>query len=527
MKKISILVLAIILLLPLYGVFATGGSEKKSGSEGKISTINVAVPMLPETLEPGVSITTSLYRVSGNIFNNLIDFDFKGNEGLMPGLAESWKYIDGKTLELYLRKGVKFHNGDELTSEDVAFTFSNERLMGEKPAVGSRRAASFWAFFDRVEVVDKYTVRFYTKEPDPVMTNRLTLPAYKIINKRAYKEAKSFEEWSFSPIGTGPYKVKSLDPAAHLILEAHKDYWGGKPSADTLIFRSVPEASARIAGLKAGDYQVISDVATDLIKAIETDKNLVVEGGPSASFLVLMFNMYKPYMDVHLRQAMSLAIDRELIIKNLFSGRTRTLNGLQEPGYGPMFVKEHPYPKYDLNKAKELLKKSKYNGEIINYYIFNDNYPNEVSVSQAMLEMWRAAGINVQIEVKENRALASVLGPDKIRVVGMINQSHTDLYGDPSGGLWRGYTPQSDSQTFYNWKGSDVDEFNKLGETLDSSIDQKVRYASAKRMLEIFDANPPAMIFYQNVVFAAKRKGIDWTAYRQVYMYFGPENFKQ
>ncbi|MCL2706131.1 MAG: ABC transporter substrate-binding protein [Spirochaetaceae bacterium] len=522
MRKVSILIFVIVFLLPVCGVFARGGGEK-SGS-GKLSTINVAVPALSETLNPASATTSvSMYRVGSNIFNNLIEYDFKNDKGLLPSLAESWKQIDGKTLEVYLRKGVKFHNGDELTSEDVAFTF--EKIWD--PVIGSKSVAGQWSLFDKVEIIDKYTVRFHTKKTDPVMINRLSLPGFQIINKRALKEAKSVEDWSFKPVGTGPFKVISYNSADKLVLEAHKEYWGGKPHADELIFRRIPEVAARIAGLKAGDFQVISDVPTDQIKTIEADKNLIVVGGTSASFIAVYFNMHKPYFDVHLRQAMSLAVDRELLNKTLFSGRTRVPNGLQDPGYGPMFVKEHPYPKFDLNKAKELVAKSKYNGEAINYFSFNNSYPNEVDVAQAMVAMWRVAGINVELEVKESGSMVNMEGPDKIRILAMRNTSHTDLYGDPSGCLWRTYTPQYDAQRYYNWKGPDVDEFNKLGEILDSSIDQKERYNSAKRMLEIFDANPPAIILYQNVVFAGKRKDLNWSAYKQVYMYFGPENFKQ
>ncbi|MDX9801556.1 MAG: ABC transporter substrate-binding protein [Spirochaetia bacterium] len=531
MKKITVILLSLCLLALTTGLFAGGKSEtaEKTGESSKMTTLNVAVPALPDVLEPGSfhALTIATYRVSYNIFNNLIEYDFKGDKGLKPALAESWNLIDAKTLEIKLRKGVKFHNGDELTSDDVLFTFSDERIFGDNPAVGSKKAAGYWALFDRVEAVDRYTVKFYTKDADPVMVNRLTQPVFQIINKRAYKEAKNFEEWSFKPVGTGPFKVKDLFPADQLILEAHADYWGGKPEVETLIFKSVPEDSARIAGLMAGDYQVIGGVSTDLIKTIEADKNLTIEGGPSASYLAVYFNLHKPYFDVKLRKAMSLAIDRELLVKTLFSGRTRVTNGLQEPGYDKMFVKDHPYPKYDLKKAQQLVKESVYKGESIPYYIQNDYYPNEVNVAQAMVEMWRTAGINVQLEVKENWAQVNLEDSNKIRILGMRNTSHTDNFGDPSGCLWRTYNPKYDAQVFHNWKGADVDEFNKLGKVLDSSADQKERYNAFKKMLDIFDNNPPALILYQNVAFSAKRANINWSAYRQVYMYFGPENFTQ
>lgn len=524
MKKITLLMCtAFLCIAPL--IFA-GGTKEAPKSE-KLSTINVAVPALPDTLEPGQTITVAMYRVSYNIFNNLVEFDFKGNAGLMPALAESWKQVDGKTLEVKLRQGVKFHNGDEMTSKDVAFTFSDERLMGPKPAVGKTSAKGYWASFERVEVIDRYNVRFHTKEDDPVMVNRLTLPVYQIVNERAYREAKSFEEWSFKPVGTGPYKVKDLIPADQLVLDAHVDYWNGKPAVDTLIFRCVPETSARIAGLIAGDYPVIAEIPTDLIKTVEADKNLEVAGGPSASYLGIYLNMHKPYMDKKLRQAMSIAIDRELLNKTLFFGRTRVLNGMQEPGYHSMFVKEHPYPKYDLQKAKQLVKDSAYNGEPLVYHILNDYYANEVNVTQALQDMWRAAGINVQIEVKENWTQVNVTDANKVRIHDMRNSSFTDLYGDPSGGLWRVSLPTSTIQKDYNWKGPDIDEYNKMGTTLDTNIDQKARYNAFKRMLEIMDENPPIILLYQNIAISAKRKNIDWTAYRQSYMYFGPENFRQ
>jgi len=224
---------------------------------------------------------------------------------------------------------------------------------------------------------------------------------------------------------------------------------------------------------------------------------------------------------------MSLAIDRELIIKTLFAGRTRIVNGLQEPGYSKMYVKDHPFPKYDLKEAKKLVSESAYKGEVIPYYILNDYYLNEVNVSQALVEMWKAAGINVQIEVKENWTQVNAEDENKIRYLGMRNTSHTDLYGDPSGCLWRTYSAKYDATTFHNWKGADVDEFNKLGGILDSSINPQDRYNAFKKMLEIYDNNPPAIVLYQNVALSAKQKKLDWSAYSQVYMYFGPENFKQ
>lgn len=179
---------------------------------------------------------------------------------------------------------------------------------------------------------------------------------------------------------------------------------------------------------------------------------------------------------------MSLAIDRELIIKTLFAGRTRITNGFQVPAYSGMFVKDHPYP-YDLQEAKRLLGESVYKGEVIPYNILSDYYPNEVNVAQAMVEMWRAAGINVQIEVKENWTQVNIEDSGKIRVLGMRNSSFTDLYADPAGCLWRTFNQNYDPYSRHNLKGADVEEFMRLGTVLDSSINHHERYNAFKKML--------------------------------------------
>ena len=115
-----------------------------------------------------------------NVYDNLIVTDYQNNTGMIPCLAESWKQIDSQTLEVYLRKGVKFHNGSDFNADDVLVTFSQERLFGEKPAVGVKDKN--WPSFKEVQKIDDYTVRFITKKPDPTMVQILSLPCYSIIS---------------------------------------------------------------------------------------------------------------------------------------------------------------------------------------------------------------------------------------------------------------------------------------------------------------------------------------------------------
>lgn len=515
-KSISI-VLMIIISLSLY---AGGKKEPSENKKEGIENFVVGIQKLPATLEPGVEINVAMYRIGYNIFDKLIEFDYKNNTGLVGKLAESWEQIDDKTLLVNLRKGVKFHNGETFTAADVVATFSEERLMGDKPAVGRTSARKYWQNFKEIIVIDDYTVKFTTSKPDPVMAFRLTLPGYSIINKKAYEES-DFQSWSFNPIGTGPYKIKEFIPSEYLLLEANKDYWGGVPAVETLMLKIVPETAARIAGLAAGDYHLITDVPPDLFKTIENQPDLEVVGGAISNIRVVYFNMNKPYFDVNLRRAMTLAIDRELIVETLWDGKTSVPNGVMYETYGDMYVKDHPRVMYDPDLAKKLLKDSVYNGEVIKFFIQNDYYTNEVNTSQILVEMWKAIGVNVEIEVKENWAQVNVVDENKIRVLGMRHSSKTGLYPDPVACLLR---CSDDAREYGNWQ---ADKFYELGAVLESSFDQKVRYEAFKEMLEIFDSNPPSLILYYNAIFYGKRKDVNWTPYEQYFMDFGPDNLKQ
>ncbi len=524
----KIKIISILMMLALTLSLFAGGTGEKAGGQGteksEIENLVVGIQKLPATLEPGKEINVAMYRVGYSIFEKLIDTDFKNNTGLVPKLAESWEQVDEKTLLVHLRKGVKFHNGDTFTAADVVATFSEERLMGKTPAVGNTKGIQNWPNFKEIIVVDDYTVKFTSTAPDPVMAQRLTLPGNSIINKRAYEEAENFEAWSFNPVGTGPYKLKEFIPSEYLLLEANTDYWDGEPAAKTLMFKIVPETAARIAGLAAGDYHIITDVPPDLHKTVEDQQALEIVGGAIENVRVVYFNMHRPYFDVYLRKAMSCAIDRELIVETLWGGRTTVPNGMQFKSYGDMYVKENPAPVYDPKLAKKLLEKSIYNGEVIPFYIQNDYYINEVDTSQILVEMWKAIGVNVQIEVKENWSQVNATDENKIRVYGMRHSSNTGLYPDPASCLWRTYNPSYDSQKHNNWK---ADEFNKLGNILDSSFNQKERYKAFKEMLEYWDDNPPGLILYNNAIFYGKNKNIDWTPYEQYFMDFGPGNLKQ
>jgi peptide/nickel transport system substrate-binding protein len=480
-------------------------------------------------------------RVLPSILEPLIAMDVLGDLSLQSGLAESWRRIDDKTLEVRLRRGVRFHNGDEMTAEDVAFSFGPEVMFGDtQPHRGegavtlrtdyaeARRASGtrcppevaavgrrLWPALQRVEVVDAYTVRFVNTVPDLTLEGRLARMGCDVISKRHYQEAGDWQVWASAPVGTGPFKVKAYKKDQLLVLEKHADYWGGAPEVDEVHFYEVPEVASRINGMLAGEYDFATDIPTDQIKTIAASSKLEAVGGPILNHQITCFDKQHPALaDPRVRLAMAHAIDRQLIVDMMWDGRTVVPPGLQFEFYGEMLDKQHHTPAYDPELAQRLLKEAGYQGEVIPYRVLNNYYTGQVQKAQIMVEMWRAVGLNVQMQMVENWSqIYDASSPRGIR-----DWSNSAGYNDPVSSLVNQHGPNGQQQQKGEWSN---EEFNRLCALLENSTDPEERKRVYARMLRIAEYEDPAyLVVHQTAAFYAKRKGIDWKWSPTFYMDF-------
>src|SRR3990167_2882176 len=242
-----------------------------------------------------------------------------------PCLAESWKAAPDKlSYEWRVRAGVKFHNGDPVTAEDVKFSF--ERYRGTSAAMLKARMKA-------VETPDARTVRFVLKEPWPdFLTFYSSATGAGWIVPKKYVEKVGDEQFKKAPVGAGPYRFVSFTPGVELVMEAFDGYWRKMPTVKRLVFRTVPEEGTRLAALKRGEvdmaYSIRGELAEDLRKTPGLTLKSVVIQAPFWLYFADQWDPKSPWHDQRVREAARLAIDYKAVSEALTLGYSPVTNSI-------------------------------------------------------------------------------------------------------------------------------------------------------------------------------------------------------
>jgi ABC-type dipeptide transport system, periplasmic component len=274
-----------------------------------------------------------------------IDKDMK----YVPLLATSWKKKDDKTYVFKLREGVKFHNGEALTPEDVKFTI--EYTQDDKAGSWLK---PFFENFAEVKVVDSSTVEIDLKNVSNTILDDLCL--LPIIKKGTESELQQ------KPIGTGPFKFVSWSPNDKIVLEKYADYWDkGKPYLDKVIFKPIPDKKIQLTNLDSGTVNFVEALPVSDYENIKAKSNMQIIQ-PEKSNSTILFEVgiknVKPFQNEKVMEAMLYALDKETINKNLFNGLGKAINSLYPTG--AKFSKDMGKPVFDLDKAKSLIAEAGY-----------------------------------------------------------------------------------------------------------------------------------------------------------------------
>lgn len=430
-------------------------------------------------------------------------------------LATSWQRESPTTLLLKLRDDVKFHNGDAMTAEDIAYTFRDGRLWGEKAQIPGGRA--FFGVLSAVEALDKTTVRLTTRAPDVLTEQRLASWCSWVVNKRHYEQV-GMDGFGRAPIGTGPYRFVRMRANESIEFEAFDAYWMGRPAARRVVFREVPELSTRIAGLVSGEFDLITNVPPDQLRVLQGYSDIDARSVVLANSHLLTFDARSPLTsDKRIRQALSLAIDRKRLVDSLWLGRAAIPASHNYPEYGDMFLQGRGLP-FDPARAKALLTEAGYKGEPITYRTLPNYYTAALDAAQIIVEMWKAVGIDARLQVVENFQQMQSSGQQ----VG--NTSNSTRFPDPLGALWISWGPASEFQRTKAFAETDAATFNTHGRQLESETDPARRKVMFGQMLDAWEDACPGTILYQPLETYGVKKKVAWRPYSFFFMDLRPDN---
>ncbi|NKE44070.1 ABC transporter substrate-binding protein [Roseomonas frigidaquae] len=374
-------------------------------------TLNMGIGSPVSSIDPHYHLLRSNSEVSQMLFDTLLTTDAQAQ--LRPGLAESWRAMGEEGWEFRLRENIRFHDGTPFTADDVAFTL--ERI----PTI-TGPGASFTTHIrpvSRVEVVDARTVRLYTRAPSPLLP--VYLSQVPMLGRRLHADATTADFNSGRvAIGTGPFRFSSYTPGDRLEVTRNEAYWGEKPEWASVNYRMISNDGARTAALLAGDVDFIDQIPTADLDRLRADNRFRVAETTSLRVMYITLDAERtppvpqmaaadggplqrnPLADQRVRKALSLAIDRRLIVERVMQKAALATGQFMPPG-AFSHIDNHPVPTADADTARRLLAEAGYpQGFQITLAGSNDRYMNDSRVVQAIGQMWTRIGVRTTVEAQ-------------------------------------------------------------------------------------------------------------------------------
>lgn len=394
MKKYTYLASLFIIATLLFTACSTGDSNSINNNNEKkeLNELIVARKADAGDIDPHfISSNPTSNYVYGKVYEGLVAKD--ENMKYIPALAESWNQPDELTWVFKLREDVVFHDGTDFNAEAVKTVF--DRLLAEETA--SPRAVVF-SMVEEIELVDEYTVAFHLDAPYSALLSILASSEGSIISPTAIND--DAVDLSTFAVGTGPFTFTSWTSGQDMVLTKFDDYWGNKPSFDTLTYKVVPEEATRIAMVESGEAHVADQLPITEIERVEnSDKmNILKTSGYGVEFIG--FNVQeKPFDDIRVRQAIAHAIEKEAII----TGAYNNVGSAVPSALSPMVIgfddtlEDFPY---DVEQAKKLLKEAGY-ADGFAAKIMTDDRKERINLAEIIQSQLKGIGIELDIQVLE------------------------------------------------------------------------------------------------------------------------------
>jgi peptide/nickel transport system substrate-binding protein len=461
------------------------------------STVTISQGVDADTLNPIATTITPTFNVVQQVYERLADYGDKPGE-YQPRLAVSWRRTNPTTEEYKLRKGVKFSNGDPFTSADVKYTVE----WIKNPANASKQTP-YVREIDRVETPDPYTVRFISKVPSAIPPG-LQQPVFIVDSK--YFESKGNAYVGEHPIGTGAYVLHEWKRDDQISFDANPHWWNGKAKIDHVVFKPIPEAGSRIAALKTGATDLITNVPPQYLTQISSGANTKLESTRSLRELFIAFNTLQPgpQQNKLVRQAINYAVDVPSIVKNVLGGHGFDLNSPIPPNYTYHDSKLVGY-KHDPAKAKELLAKAGYpDGKGLSLVVNapQGRYNRDREVAEAIVGQLQAVGIAATLKPQEWVTYADQV--NRRALTPLYELGWNAPSADADGIISPLFTSNAPLSCYNN------PEIDKLAEQARTELDTGKRRALYERIAAILHDDAPWITLFQYEDLYGTSKRLHW-----------------
>ncbi|WP_279041853.1 ABC transporter substrate-binding protein [Brevibacillus borstelensis] len=427
---------------------------------------------------------TSTEAVHVNMFDYLVRKD--AQQKVQPDLATEWETVNDTTWRFKLRQGVKFHNGDEFTAEDVKFTLERVATDNKLLEYGNYKQIK------EVKVIDPHTVEIITHAPEPVLLNRLSRLGSGLLPSKYIKE-KGWDEFLKNPVGTGPYKLGKWVRDDRLTLVKNDEYFGEKPKWDKVVFRSIPEDATRVAELLTGGVDIAVNIPPSDLQRIKDNDGTDTKQGPTQRVMQLTLRLTPGTVTENpkVREAIDLAIDKQAIVDNILAGGGVPTRTRVTPGNFGTNLDLYNKTLYDPEKAKQLLAEAGYpNGLELTLNATSGRYLKDKETAELIQAMLAEVGINAKLELLEWSKFNEKYKAKKFDEVFMIAYGNSMF--DASLAFDRLTTERSKGESDYS-----NPELDKLLADAEKNMNMEEREKQYKQAQEIIAEERPHIYLYQ------------------------------
>jgi peptide/nickel transport system substrate-binding protein len=502
-------------LLLCFGLASAQAADLRIGMSADVTSI-----------DPHYFNATPNNNVAWHIFEALTHVE--ENARLVPGLAESWRAVDPTTWEFKLRRGVRFHDGSELTAEDVAYSIDRPATLTASPGP----ITSYTRPIVAKEIVDRYTIRLKTATPYAMVPYDMN--SVFILSKKTAAGA-STEDFNAgkAAIGTGPYRFVRFARGDRVELARNERYWGQAPAWDKVTLRIVPNDAARVTALLAGDLDLIEYVPTADLKRIRGTPRFRLEQKVSWRTIFFTLDQHRepppgvtdlagkplarnPFKDVRVRQAISRAINRQAIAERAMEGSSVPAANLVAPSVFGHVADLRPEP-YDPDGARKLLTAAGYpNGFAITLAAPNNRYLNDDQIAQAVAQMLARVGIRAKVETMP---LAAYFPRARNLEFPMAMLGWGSFSGDLAlKSLIATYDVDRGTGT-WNWGRYTNAQIDRLVAQATATIDDKRREELTQEAMRLAAADQPVIVLHHQVATWAMRSDLRYTARTDEYTF--------